>query len=398
MDKTRKKKILFVDDEGNLLQGLERMLRGKAELWDMDFASSGPEALMKLESEAFDMVVSDMQMPGMDGVQLLNKVKHLYPHVIRFILSGHADREMIIRSVGPTHQFLAKPCDYEMLTEAISKAFGLQDFLYNGSATSVVDDASTLPTLPELYQKLRQLLCSPDCTMRSIARVIAQDISMTAQILHLVNSAFFGMPRKIDTIEQAVSLIGVEAINSLILTAGIFKEFTEEQMQEFHIKSIYDHSILTGIYASKITMKLLNDRKTADETMLAGMIHDIGKLFFIENKPELWKQVLSSYETDNRPFHELENKILGTTHAEVGAYILGLWGLSSNIVEAVAFHHEPQKAQCSKVDTVAVVHMANALEHQFSPPFKNKMDYDFLDALDITERLPELEELCEFRS
>src|SRR5262245_37814840 len=99
------KKILFVDDEPNVLQGLERMLRSMRHEWEMQFAMSGPAALERLAEQTFDVIVSDMRMPGMTGAQLLTEVSQRHPHIVRIILSGQADQEDILRSVGPTHQY-----------------------------------------------------------------------------------------------------------------------------------------------------------------------------------------------------------------------------------------------------------------------------------------------------
>lgn len=114
-------KILFVDDEPMVLQGLQRVLRPLRNEWETAFANSGQEALEKLSQEPFDVIVTDMRMPGMDGGQLLTRVKERYPHMVRIILSGQADKTMVMKSVKPAHQYLAKPCDDATLRASLQR-------------------------------------------------------------------------------------------------------------------------------------------------------------------------------------------------------------------------------------------------------------------------------------
>jgi len=124
MPQDRKCKILFVDDEPQILQGLQRMLRALRGEWDMGFVEGGAEALSLLQREPFDVVVTDMRMPGMDGVQLLRELKLRFPGVIRIVLSGYSDQEMVLKSVPLAHQFLSKPCSPEILISTINQACG----------------------------------------------------------------------------------------------------------------------------------------------------------------------------------------------------------------------------------------------------------------------------------
>ena len=391
-----KKRILFVDDEPYVLQGLKRLLRPQRHLWKMTFCGSGADALDEMKETTFDIIISDMRMPNIDGIQLLDRVKTLYPGVVRFILSGHADKEMIIRSVGPAHQFLSKPCDAALLKSAISRAFALRDLLQNDQLLDIVKDASKLPTLPELYQKLTEQLNSSTSTSHDIAGIISQDISMTAKILQLVNSAFFGLPRNIDSIDQAVSLLGVETINSVVLTAGVFDTFKESQVKAFSIRDIYSHSIATGTYASRMVKSRIKDRKIAEEAMLAGMTHDFGKLVFISTGHADWEAAFKRHKEEKRPLHELEQEMLGITHAEVGAYLLGLWAFSDEIVEAVAFHHYPSKAHTRTFGTLAALHIANAFEQKYSrKDVAPQLDREYLEAIELENALDEFEGMCQ---
>src|ERR1700733_7175339 len=149
-----KKRILFVDDEDFALRGLERLLRSMREEWDMEFVDSGEKALARMNGAAFDVIVSDMRMPGMNGAELLNEVMKHHPKTVRLILSGYADRDLILKCVGSTHQYLAKPCEAESLKAAVSRASNLEGSLQSERLKSLVGQMSRLPSIPSLYMQV----------------------------------------------------------------------------------------------------------------------------------------------------------------------------------------------------------------------------------------------------
>ena len=145
---TPEKRILFVDDEPNVLSGLRRMLRSMRREWFMAFAHSGLEALAMLDDTPFDIVVTDMRMPGMDGAALLKQVMHRHPKTVRIVLSGQADREEILRAVGPIHQYLSKPCDAETIKATLTRACALDGLLPDDHLKELISKMETLPSLP----------------------------------------------------------------------------------------------------------------------------------------------------------------------------------------------------------------------------------------------------------
>lgn len=395
-EETAMTRILFVDDEPNVLHGLKRMLRSQRNIWEMDFAESGEEALEKMREVQFDIVVSDMCMPSLNGVQLLNKVKELYPRMARFILSGHADKEMLIKSVGPTHQFLAKPCDPEILKGAVQRAVDMRDLLKGSTGQVVIKDTPSLSTLPELYKSLIVQLNSSANNPSDIADIISRDVAMTAKILQLVNSAFFGLKREVNSVSQAVSLLGVKIINSVITTVGVFDMFDEKVVERFNIRDIYRHSVTVGSYASKLIQFKLKDKKAADKAVLAGMTHDFGKLVMINQNNEEWNRTYDTHLNEKRPLHNLEQETIGIGHGEIGAYLLSLWGFSYEIIEAVAFHHEPSKGNSKDLSTMAAVHLANHFEHiKSGTEFASPVGRAYVEQIGLTEdEFNEMKSLC----
>ncbi|MFH1410384.1 MAG: response regulator [Patescibacteria group bacterium] len=394
-----KRRLLFVDDEPKILEGLKRMLRGMRHEWVMEFAESGKAALEKLTQESFDVVVSDMRMPGMDGAQLLNEVKKHYPHVVRIILSGHSDQELILKSVRLAHRYLAKPCDTEALKTSVSRAVALKDLLTSDSIRRIISQMDSIPSLPSLYAEVMEAVQSPDASLNKVGRIIAKDMGMTAKILHLVNSAFFGIPRHVSNPEQAVSLLGLDTVKALVLTVGVFSKFDKAKIPAFSIKNLWTHSLIAGAYAKEIAGSENVDRISIDDAFMAGLLHDIGKLVMATYLTDEYTRVTKHVQDEKLPFYKAEQKVFDTTHAEVGAYLLGLWGLSNSIVEAVGFHHLPLNFPQKTFSPLTAVHFANVFEHErhLSLPTNlsgAKTSDPYLEQLSLGERLPVWREIC----
>ena len=220
-----KKRILFVDDEPLVLQGMERAFHRMRPEWDMVFVQRGEQALALMAEEPFDVVVSDMHMPGMHGPALLTEVMKLYPKTVRLILSGTADQELIMKCVGCAHQFLAKPCELEALKATVERTLKLASSLQNEAIRRLVSQMNRLPTMPSLYVKLVDLLQTPDFSLEQVGDLVAQDLAMTAKLLQLVNSAFFGLARRISNPAEAVAYLGVDMVKTLVLSLDTFDQF-----------------------------------------------------------------------------------------------------------------------------------------------------------------------------
>ena len=393
------RRILFVDDEPNILQALQRMLRPLRKEWEMAFAESGAEALHLLAQRPFDVIVSDMRMPGMDGAALLTEVMKRYPATVRFVLSGQSDKETVFRSIGPTHQFLAKPCDPDVLRAAVDRAFALRDLLGNENLKGLISQMPALPPVPELYAKLMKELQSPDASVGTVAKIIETDVGMTAKILQWVNSAFFCVRRHVSSPLQAASLLGLDTIRSLVLMLGVFSEVTFTKLPpRFSLEALSCHSMGVGACSEALCRKETVEDKLVSEAFTAGLLHDSGKLILAANCPREYGEVLARTQDNHQMLADAERGAFGCTHAEVGACLLGLWGLPDPVVEAVAFHHCPAKCPGQSFSPLTAVHVANILEHEehtadraAEPP---QVDMDYLDRLGFQDRLSVWREVC----
>lgn len=356
-------RALFVDDERSLLDGLRRSLHRMAKGWNLEFVESGAKALERLEHQSFDVVITDMRMPGMNGVELLTEVRKLYPKIVRFILSGYSDKGMILKSVGLCHQFFAKPCDPEHLFHAIHFSTSLYKHLGSEKIQKVICGLRNLPTPPMTYTKMSAELNKSEPSMELLSEMVTQDSAVSARVLQAVNSAFFGIGRAIDDIQQATMFLGVENLRSLVLIFGISQESFQSIQHHFDLDLYTQHSIDVGHTAQWIAKELEWNRKDRQSAFTAGLLHDIGKLVMATHFESNYSQQreFSMLAPDTESFQELEEQRFGINHAEIGAALIGLWGLPPRIVNAVAYHHKPDHDIVEGISHSVLVHMANAL-------------------------------------
>lgn len=385
--------LLFVDDEPKVLQGLERQLHGMKAEWQMNFFDSGIKALEFMAVNPVDVIVTDMIMPIMDGAELLAETMKRHPAVIRIVLSGHTQREAILRLVGPAHQYLSKPCNADELRSAIARAFAMRDLLANEKLKELATRIKSLPALPALYTQLIDELRKEESSVEQISEIISKDLGMTTKILHLVNSAFFGLSQRIDDVQEAVTYLGVATIRALVLSLQVFSQFDQKKIKGFSIETLSHHCMVAGSIARNIAKLEHCDEKMIDQCFLAGLLHDVGQLVLAAGIPEEYSHTIEAARAGQKSLSEIEFAQFNTTHAEVGGYLLGLWGLPNPIVEAVTLHHRPEQAAVHGFSPVIVAHVANALAHTH-PLAGEDIHMDCIANFGLTAHLERWKSLC----
>lgn len=358
-----KTRILFVDDESSMLRLLQMGMRSMSGTWDMEFASSGEAALALIGQKQFDAVVTDMRMPGINGAQLLNHVLRQHPQTVRIILSGYSDLREVITCVGFTHQFLEKPCSLDHLKNCLKRVTAVKSRLASEKLGRLTAGLQNLPTLPELYLEITDALQSPTASIQRIAEIAGKDPALAAKLLQISNSAFFGFSRQVFSVAEAVQLLGVGIIQSVAIAIPLFSSFSREKCPNFPIDQIWSHSAQTGSLGLRISQERPGGAQLAEQSFCAGLLHDIGKIILADGLPDEYSAVLRESQTTGAPLFEIEQKYFQATHAEVGAYLLALWGLPIPLVEAVACHHHPGRCGAPGLCLAGVVHIANALQH-----------------------------------
>jgi HD-like signal output (HDOD) protein len=377
------KRILFVDDDASVLDAFKNILRKRRNEWDMVFVVGGLAALAELEKGSFDVVVTDMRMPGMDGAALLTRVRDCYPATARIVLSGQADRDAIVRALPVTHQFLNKPCDAATLRNVVERTCNLQTLLQNDATRSVTGKLNHLPSPPATYLRLTEAMADPKVSSKAVGAIVEEDPAMSAKILQLVNSAYFGLSRTATSVAQAVSYLGMELLRALTLSTHVFSSGEGAGLSRVTLDEIQRTSLATATVAKR----MLKNRELANEAFTAGVVHDVGRIVLALAMPQYFQEIGALSGCGERPVHELEQERLGVTHAEVGAYLLGVWGLPFSIVETTAFHHQPSNAGVETPDVLAAVHLADAVVASVSRAQPLRVDLPFLERCGLAGEL-----------
>lgn len=389
------KRILFVDDESRVLDGMRRMFHCNRGHWEIHFAAGGEDAIRNCETTPFDVVISDMRMPGMDGATLLGHVRDLLPDAARIILSGYSEAGLATRAVSVAHRVLAKPCDASELQSAIERVIALQDLICSPEIRKIVGAVGELPSLSSTYASLTRAVTDQNTSVNQIAQIIERDVAMSAKVLQLTNSAFFGLSRRVANLTDAVSILGMNTIKNLALASEAFRVFVpSSRIGEAVCRSIQDHAMKAASIASTLPL----DPKIREGAVIGALLHDIGQLFIAYRMPEVFCAVLAKKEELNCRTVDAEEMILGTSHAEIGAYLLGLWDIPNIAVEAIAHHHHLDRIPHTEFDAAVAVYIADMLAHE-SDRNSSRRAIDTADPnLGCLESLGLLSKLDEFRA
>ncbi len=332
--------IVFVDDEQNLLSGLRRLLRHRRDEWDMRFAVSAEQALQMLDDRFADVVVTDMKMPRMDGAELLGEIRRRYPRTARMILSGHADRMSIISAVGPTQQFLAKPCEGEVLVGAIDRVLTVRDLVTDEALQDLLGGVESLPKPPRIYEEMLAVAADPDSRLEDVIRVIQRDLATSAEVLHLANSSFFGLGRTVDSVAQGVTMLGLETIQGLALAGAIFRAEVPPPSgmdpERFCLRGL-------GIAARCRRYALAEEWRPAEvnDAFFAGLLCEISLPLLTAAHPDPWDRLAADAVSSRTPADpwqadSAQRAVFGCSMTRASAYLLGLWGFPEAVVSAIA--------------------------------------------------------------
>ncbi|MEA3106116.1 MAG: hypothetical protein QOI88_721 [Gammaproteobacteria bacterium] len=353
------KYIVFVDDDQDFLDSIRTRLYKHRHDWTMIFVSNGEQAVREFEARQVDLVVSDVRMPGMDGGQLLSILKERWPATIRLVLSGLSDPSLALRLASLAHQYLAKPCKSEEIENIIERCFHLQDLLGQESLRRVVGGMSTLPAMPKVFAKLQTALATVDVDADDIGNIVNADAAIASKVLQITNSAFFRLRKPIVRIKDAITYLGFATIRNVVMSAELFSQWKmpgalSESVDPEHLQN---HAQM----AAQACKSLATGKVSPDDAWLAGLVHDIGYWILAQSCPDGLKLAIELSQSQRLPLHVCEKQIIGATHAEIGAYLLGLWGLPYAIVEAVALHHTPRAIESHGFDLLSTLAVSHAL-------------------------------------
>lgn len=350
------KRVLFVDDDENILQALRNLFRRDRARWEISYALGGEAAMAEMNARPADVVVSDMRMPGMDGAALLGWIQREHPAATRIILSGHADRAAILSAIPVTHQFLPKPCEPQKLRAMVERTFNLQRLLRSEPLRAAISRLDALPPAPRTYLAITAAMLDPRCGLADIADIVEQDASLSAKTLQLVNSAFFNLPQPTASVRQAVTYLGLEQLKGAALSAYVFGH-----LPPLVAGLSFDDVQRQGAVAARLARQLLSDPERREQAFTAAIVHDVGLIALAVGQPRVFEEIVQHATEPGVSLRAAEEAALGVSHAEIGGYLLGVWGLPMPVVEAVCYHQRPSAAGDAPLPVLAAVHAADVV-------------------------------------
>lgn len=391
------RRILFVDDEPRILDGLSRMLRGLRNEWDMVFAQGGLEALDACASAPFDVVVSDARMPGMDGSELLQEITRLYPDTVRIILSGQCSRDSVLKCVGVAHQFLSKPCSSQSLKATVQNVCSMRARILDGPTRKVISCVQKLPSQTAVYAELADEVGSAAASIERVAEIIERDVAMCVKTLQLVSSEFFGTPQRVTEAGHAARLLGLETVKAVFDSSTAFDAGDSESPGEEYLRLLNDHSSAVAAGAKQIAETITDDQATIKDAYLSGKLHEIGDLASLGRS--LQHSLAPSCRAGGRAITAWRGLEVGSGAAclDAGGYLAALWGLPNPIVQAISYHRAPSNCPDRTLGPLTAVHVAHALLDPSDGVLIGDfaaIDMDYLERNGCASRLERWREIC----
>jgi putative nucleotidyltransferase with HDIG domain len=389
-------RILVADDDLESLRRTQRVLRGYQADWEFTFCHGPRQALEAMGLEPYCVIVTN-SMAGGVGANLLDFARDLFPEAVRIMVCPPAQQHDMLCAHGTAHQYLSDPVDAATFRETVARASVLGSRLTKPGLKALVSKITVLPSLPTVYVDLVQELRRRDASVSRGAELIGQDVGMTAKILHLVNSSFFGLAVHVKDVPHAASLLGLNALKPLVLSAAVFQELTTNRVPVALAERVFEHSLAVGRLARRIAEAQGLPRLELDDAMLAGVLHDVGKLVLADHFGPEYGQVCLAAEQAELALLSAELDQFEASHADVGGYLLGLWGLSQSLVEAVAWHHDPCAVEATRFTPLTAVHVANALVHaaERTGDGLSQVDRRHLKQIRCEHRWPEWRQMAE---
>ncbi len=324
-------RVLFVDDEQRILSGIRNALIFAPGEWDADYALSAEESFEKMAGEPYDVIVTDMKMPGLTGADVLEHVKAVQPESIRIVLSGEIDPRLAERALPLAHKLIAKPCDPDRLVETIHTVYERRSAFPAGPLRDVLGGLDDLPTQPALFTEIQAAVREGEGAA-VVARLIESDLTAAASVVKLANSAFFGFDTPTRTIREAVVRLGSATVAGIVLNTEI-AQLAPPEVAEM-VEAVSEH----GVQAAAELHRELG--REIEQAALAGLVHDIGALVLITQFPDVYRSIDAPVDETE----EIERQAFGVSHTEVGAHVLEMWNIDPVIVETVRHHHDPSEA------------------------------------------------------
>jgi putative nucleotidyltransferase with HDIG domain len=386
-------RILFVDDEPLMREfyGMVGAMLGSD--YEIYTASSGNEGLAFLKRTPVDIVVSDLVMPEMNGQEFMAAVAQTHPESMRVVISAHEDQLTIAQCLMFGHRYFSKPFDLKNLAGVLRRVCHLKHQVGSEKLRKVISGLGALPTPPLVYVRLSKAVNSLFTSLDEVAKIVQEDPGLTLKLLQIANSAYFGSARKIVTPADAIQTVGLEILRALVLCIHAFKFYQDKNFKSISASELWSHSLRMATVARRLARYENLPTTACEEAFVSGLLHDIGKLVLAANADAEYQEVMQRSRNEGTPVDQVEWEMFGATHAQIGAYLLGLWGLPEPIVNTVELHHSLDLHANTGFTPAAALHIAQFLER--SPDRISQLDTRFLKQIGVDNRVSEWERVLQ---
>ncbi len=389
------KKLLVVGSDADQTTSISSALGAE---WQVISSPSGESALEEMAAGGTAALLCAVNLPGMSGADLVKAVSDQFPATVRFLMYKESEKAVLTQAVSAVHQHVPLPLDPAALKRALGHSMNLHGLLANEELAERVMAIGGLPSPPEIYNKLVAELNSEDANIQSISSLISRDVGITAKVLQMVNSAYFGLSSQVSSVQHATSMLGLDAVTSIVLSAGAFQQFKASPIAGYSIESVYSHSVAIGAKSRLLATAFGLNRKLAEDALLAGMLSDIGQVVMLTYFAEEFEAAIEMATAENIPLDQAERATFGVSDAKLGAYLLSLWGMPDPILEAVALHCVPHKTVSPALNVLAAVHLAYATDwdetHNVRDGAGSVVDMAYVKSLGIGDQLESLRGFC----
>ncbi|MDR3682552.1 MAG: response regulator [Geothrix sp.] len=351
-------RILLVDGDADLLNQVRRAFWKSHRAWEVVLAHTGAEALQVLARDPVDIVMSDLRLPDLPGAELIHRVRELQPGAVRIALADPAQAEWTEQVEGDLHRLFIKPLQPDFLIGVVD-SLNIEDDATNVRAVrAFVGGLGRIPSLPSLYVELVELLQREDAGMGEVARLIRRDLGVASQVLKLANSVHCASDRPVSEIGQALAMLGVDTLRSLVLFRGLISSFETPRPQGLDLEQLWLHSFHVATGVRKLAV-FEGETALADLAFSVGLLHDIGLVVLATDPSRRYRSILEQAQSSRTPLAVLEHDTYGVDHTQIGAHLLNLWGLPPAFCRPVREHHAPP-APGEGFPLSAALHLADA--------------------------------------
>lgn len=372
------KRILLIESNRNMREALKMGFRSVDCSWNVEFAVTAAEALSINLNHPFDLIVTSSTLVGeMSGLELLAEFKEISPETIRFLIVSESEEGAMRKLIDVPQQVLTRPLDLKKFVQQVERAFALRSVIRNPEILKLLGKAESLPTLPRVFRLISEKISDPNASLCDVAVIIEKDIVLSSKVIKLANSALFNLRIPAGTIAQAVSLLGIRTISSLVFSQGMGEAFKGGDKINYFMEELNRHSLECATMVTHILTTWNADKKLIDKAFFCGIAHDLGKLVLAQYASEEWPQIEAAIEAGDRSDSDIEREMVGISHAEIAAYLLAVWGFPNDQVFAVAFHHNPGKIRSRELGVLCALHLAENLLRTHL--HGSDMDWEYLE-------------------